>query len=121
MSGGTANFADLGVIGTDPNSLGVLNVSGNAKYSVGGALYIGSNSGQGTVNLSGTASMTSVGDLNLGNAANAGVVSVGVFNQSGGTFTQGNGTTSATWSNVGGGGGTGTYHPSGHAVCNNSK
>jgi autotransporter-associated beta strand protein len=92
QSGGTFNCQSEYQISTDNNlTIATNNISGTAVLNVGSWLAVGRFGGMGTLNLSGGAVTKYSGN---GNVTIASGSSVGVINQSGGTFTN---TDAQTW------------------------
>lgn len=92
QSGGTFNCNNEYQIATDNNlTIATNNISGTAVLNVGSWFAVGRFGGMGTLNLSG-GSVTKTS--NNGNVTLASGSSIGIINQTGGTFTN---TMSATW------------------------
>jgi hypothetical protein len=113
-NGATVSVNSDTTIGNGGGATGVLNMTGGDYHAGtgGGWTFVGQNGGNGTFNLSG-GTLSNVGD----GAANQGdfmvgvdAGTVGVFNQTGGTFNHG---TNGSWFTVGRSGATGTYNLSG--------
>jgi hypothetical protein len=111
ISGGSVTVADDMRVGQDSGSNGALNISGNGVVTAGtngGVPSIGRGGGSGTLTISGNGILNAQVDMSVGRDPG----SVGVFNQTGGTYNQTNIT------NIGRNAGVGTYNISGNAVYN---
>jgi hypothetical protein len=102
-------IADDMRVGQDSGSTGTLNISGSARVTTGtngGVPSIGRGGGNGTLNISDSGVLNAQVDMSVGRDPG----SIGLFNQTGGTYNQTNIT------NIGRNAGNGTYNISGNAV-----